>query len=1298
MIKKNMLDPGVAEIGLLIGLLAPAGDDLAFNPGWFSHPISELEGSPGRVKELLDLINVFFTPVRETEYTLLSGDSQWYDIYAGWDNAPTGLCLVTPQTGSTSGVISLGLFSQLCIDELTISMYGRLPLFYLNEGQNPEFILASSLTQFKNLEIAIDVYSSTPIQVGTDSDFNLMSAAATVSFSDNFDTTFDLSFYQNFDPKTGNKTQLPIPSVEDVIVGRLGALVSQANYWLNGYIGDTPVTVGDLLSAAGLVTQTVDPDSGTITYSFDQKTFASLSKDPTAVLKRFLTNLVTELLEAMVTADEPLMRLYNGGIYAAKDAATNTYGVRLTVPDFVITGAGSTGPKVSIQLGKWFTNESSDQNWIQRITGAPVDPGIEILFLKFDGTTLSTASHFGLDSIGLDISGAGDAPLINLGGYTLKGAELRTSLDSDSWNYGFAIRMDEVGFPLAPSLADTRSGSAGTNVIAQNILASGSPPDGGAAGSEGDTSAVNPGFSAEAAYVSGHDPLLEIFDPQGNKTDTIWFPIQRRFGPFHCQKVGLKLDVTGDNQDDPVLGIIFDGEVALGQLEVDLDQLSLNAHLKNMGSVSDYQLDLQGLDVTFSNGAVEVSAGLLKSTDANNFISYDGEALIKTANLTVAALGSYCSLPNNGGTSMFIFGALNAPIGGPAFFYVTGLMAGFGYNRSLRIPDQDEVNSFPLLAGLVDPAEIGGPNPSPAEALSQLSAWVPPERGEYWLAAGVQFTTFEIIKTNALLIVEFGNDLSIAVLGISTLKQPQSGHTYVYAELGIEVVLLPRQGEFKASAVLASSSYVITPDAHLTGGFAFYAWFGDNEHAGDFVFTLGGYHPAFQPPAYYPQEPRVGINWQISDNLSMVGDAYFALTPSAMMAGGGLQVTFADGDLKAWLKAQADVLIFWKPFYLIADISISVGISYRLNLLFVHVTLSVEIGADFHLWGPPVGGTVHIDWYIISFTIGFGSDKNPPTEIGWDDFKQMLPTKPQSQVAATHRAGPRPMLRASGLSAAPATTDTPAYIHINVSDGLIRSHQADGMTFWLVRAGQFKFATGSALPASVIVVENHDPQTNVTIQGNKVGIQRVNGGISPDNYQSQQTVTILKLSKTDAAHVQACMATAGNCATQPAGCGETPADISDWEIDAVTKGLPTAMWGTPSSSTDPSINADSSTVTGTTGVTMYPKAPVITNCTPQMVIDDLFADRTVNSNQYMLPLSQTAPPSNNPPQAVDSFADISHINDSAVMQRRSAIFAALQSLGINAWTNDPLVAMAATPGKSFADEPMEGSTVINQAQ
>ncbi len=48
--------------------------------------------------------------------------------------------------------------------------------------------------------------------------------------------------------------------------------------------------------------------------------------------------------------------------------------------------------------------------------------------------------------------------------------------------------------------------------------------------------------------------------------------------------------------------------------------------------------------------------------------------------------------------------------------------------------------------------------------------------------------------------------------------------------------------------------------------------------------TLGGYNPHFNPPSFYPTVPRLGINWQVSPELIIKGDEYFAITSRAIMA------------------------------------------------------------------------------------------------------------------------------------------------------------------------------------------------------------------------------------------------------------------------------------------------------------------------------------------------------------------------------------------------------------------------------
>jgi hypothetical protein len=461
-----------------------------------------------------------------------------------------------------------------------------------------------------------------------------------------------------------------------------------------------------------------------------------------------------------------------------------------------------------------------------------------------------------------------------------------------------------------------------------------------------------------------------------------WINLQKAFGPVYMDKIGFAY-TDGD------LVISFNFSLKLGELTLTLDGLSAGSPLTTFAPV----FGLQGLGLTFNSGAVEISGGFIRQ-EVNGVTEYNGQALIKTGTFALSAMGSYAKV--DGETSLFIFAMVLTPFGGPPYFFITGLAAGFGYNRSLTLPGIDQVATFPLVSGFVpgQGSPFSGNDPNEALQVLVTQNVVPIAVGENWLAAGIQFTSFEMLQSFALVSVEFGSHLEIALLGLTTASIPTGDpRPLLFAQLALEVRILPDDGLVAVEAKLISNSYLLDSSCHLTGGFAFYIWFGNNPHAGDFVVTLGGYHPAFNKPDYYPDVPRLGFNWVVTSELTIKGGMYFALTPICLMAGGSLQALWQSGNLKCWFDVGADFLIMWKPYHYQIDVYLSFGVSYtfRINLLFTHVTvtISVSLGADLSIWGPAFSGVAHIHLWIVSFTVRFGaSSSQTPPPIPWNDFEQ----------------------------------------------------------------------------------------------------------------------------------------------------------------------------------------------------------------------------------------------------------------------------------------------------------------------
>ncbi|WP_062436841.1 DUF6603 domain-containing protein [Herbidospora daliensis] len=508
-----------------------------------------------------------------------------------------------------------------------------------------------------------------------------------------------------------------------------------------------------------------------------------------------------------------------------------------------------------------------------------------------------------------------------------------------------------------------------------------------------------------ALPVSDGEPAPVLPNPPPAQSpggqNAVWYAVQRGLGPVHVERVGLAY--AHDAGKPPVVGVLVDGSISVGGLSLSLDGLQASVPLTL--PVQAPSFDLKGLGVAYTEGPVSVSGAFLKGTlvyDDVTYPAYSGRAVIATEDLTLGAIGSYAQLPS--GPSLFVYAVLDHAFGGPPFFFVTGLAAGFGYNRRLTLPDVTGIATFPLVQEALGTRPPG----TLAAEMKALEPYITPSEGDGFVVAGIRFSTFKMIDSFLLAAVSFGGRFEVDVLGLSTLVLPVADTTradttpIAELQLALKATFAPSDGYFSLIAQLTPNSFLLSRACHLTGGLAFTSWFG-GPHDGDFVLTVGGYHPAYGRPAHYPLVPRVGFTWQVDDHLSIRGGAYYALTPSALMAGGAISIDYHDGNLRAWFDASMDFLIAWQPYHYDARFRINVGASYTYKFFGTH-TVNAHVDADVHLWGPEFAGTAKVDIKVISFTIPFGAS-NPKTDttIPWAQFKTTL--LPADKLSIAVRAG-----------------------------------------------------------------------------------------------------------------------------------------------------------------------------------------------------------------------------------------------------------------------------------------------------
>ena len=517
--------------------------------------------------------------------------------------------------------------------------------------------------------------------------------------------------------------------------------------------------------------------------------------------------------------------------------------------------------------------------------------------------------------------------------------------------------------------------------------------------------------------------------------------------------------------------------------------------------------------------------------------------------------------------TFFVYAMLTADAGcGPTFgpIQFTGIAFGYGFNRKVKIPKIEDVAEFPLVKMVMGEGgfqekdtslelhgQLGKPVEDPASVLADMGKVVVAQKGQQFACAGARFTIAGIVDCFALVIVQWGEEFELSLLGLARFRHSRdlTARALCYIEMQVLMSLKPKEGTFKLMGLLTSNSWIINTDCKLTGGFALCVWF-DGDHKGDIVFTFGGYHPRFRRPEHYPVVPRLGLNWQIDDKLSFKGGIYLALTPSCGMVGGKLEATFHSGRISAWFTVYFDILLNWEPFYY----DIEIGISLRVEVALFLTSVKATVGASIQMWGPPSGGIAHIDLVFVSFDVEFGVPRPTKQELlgSWEKFCHKflnMSGGDLKSVNAPVKAFPivQPNLAggASGLNNLP-----------NARRQQQQVKPEDQM--WKVRADELEFAASTVVPVTSLnvgqVATNSPPQG---VQDREFSGQPM---MAPEAVVLKKEGLRTQTAQALGVHPMGKTLTSVLNVTVVSDDGTVQPDLSDWTIEPETGALPAALW------------------------------------------------------------------------------------------------------------------------------------------
>ncbi|KAG8533528.1 uncharacterized protein KY384_001268 [Bacidia gigantensis] len=667
-------------------------------------------------------------------------------------------------------------------------------------------------------------------------------------------------------------------------------------------------------------------------------------------------------------------------------------------------------------------------------------------------------------------------------------------------------------------------------------------------------------------------------------------PIDKTFGPVKIFGLGLGFDLSTNT-----LSIVIDGTLNVGPLAMTLLGFAINfsfegSDLRNLSSIKP-SFDLRGLSASFQQDPVLLQGMFERGVTPDGDPYFQGAATVGFTPYLFQAVGYYGKArdpkpakqivitDDEVFNTFFTYCRLDGPIMSIfGFAEISGLSGGFGYNSTIAFPNTQNLLTFPFIA---PPDET-----DPSKALSQFfkGGWFTPKRDSYWIAAGFKVLAFEMLEVETVLTVEFGTGLKFGLFGLATAEMPKKvERKFVRVQLGLAATVDFDAGLLKIDGQLTPSSFVLDPSCHLTGGFAMYSWFDSRDSTldGDWVFTVGGYHKSFKVPTQYPVPPRLGITWSFDNSINITGEAYFAINSKVCMGGGRLHIVMSAGPLYAYFDAYADFLINYKPFHFQAEGGISVGVHFSLDLWLVTIHINIDLAARLYLQGPPVNGTVHVDFYVFGFDVNFGEHQNTsPSKLQLEDFYRLAlqadnkPTTSRSLLLKSGRAL-EDSLRAED------DPDAQLSPHIySCTSGLIPSQTTKSspsdMT-WDVRAAVFafdiscKFAlTGAEVITKALEEDGNDATHTVPYTvADKMYARPM--WLDSEFYRSQLRITIAK----DVPVIEKLT--------------EDPEPLNpEWNNNlAILTAVPTALWGAYNPNDDPSSgnNNISNLLDGTKGGT-----------------------------------------------------------------------------------------------------------------
>lgn len=478
---------------------------------------------------------------------------------------------------------------------------------------------------------------------------------------------------------------------------------------------------------------------------------------------------------------------------------------------------------------------------------------------------------------------------------------------------------------------------------------------------------------AEASMAFGYS-LLGGFYFRGGARLAMDFDLHVDLGPLHIKSLSLALEPKNDQIQLQAGATV---SLELGPLKAVVENIGLQTSLAfkqgNLGP-ADLQVGFKppnGVGLSIDAAVVKGGGYLYFDFDKEE---YAGVLELAIAGIvTVKAIGLITTRMPDGSKGFSLLIIITAEFG-------TGIQLGFGFTL-LGVGGLLGLNRTMLLEPIGAGIRTGGINsimfpPDPVanapRIISDLKSYFPPQEGKFLLGPMVKigWGTPTLISLAFGIIIEIPGN--IAIVGVLRIALPEERAPLIVINVGfIGALEFDKKRIWFFAALFESRILFMT----LEGEMGLLMDFSDHP---EFVLSVGGFHPQFNPPPLpFPNPRRIHIDVLRTSFARISVENYFAITSNTVQFGARAELYFGTDIFNLSGNFSFDALFQFSPFHFIISISFSVELKvFGAGLFSISLRLQLSGPAP---WNAKGSGTLSIDLWLFSIDITVDFD------ITWGD-------------------------------------------------------------------------------------------------------------------------------------------------------------------------------------------------------------------------------------------------------------------------------------------------------------------------